>query len=109
MPESRLQHEAVVLLERNGLYVVNNWGTPLAHSGVPDLVCCDRGGFITFEMKYLDGKTSKAQDFHAKRIRAAGGLVYAPRSLEAVEMALYEARGSNMRPYCPVCGGGGEQ
>jgi hypothetical protein len=99
MPESRLQSAAIDLLEKRGWYVVNNWGTPLAHSGVPDLVCCARGAFVAIELKYLRGKTSKAQDMHLRKIMRAGGLTYAPNSLEQVERIAQEIEGSMLVPY----------
>jgi Holliday junction resolvase len=87
MPESRLQSAAIDLLEKRGWYVVNNWGTPLAHSGVPDLVCSayPDGKFVAIELKYMTGKTSKAQDMHIRKVRRSGGLAWAPRTLEEVQ------------------------
>jgi Holliday junction resolvase len=106
MPESRLQSAAIDLLEKRGWYVVNNWGTPLAHSGVPDLVCCARGEYVALETKYLDGKTSKAQDLHIRKIRRAGGLVYVPYTLDDVERIAADAGFlCNRRPFCLYCSG----
>ena len=88
MPESRLQHDAIKYLERRGAYVVNTWGTPLAHSGVPDLLVCYRGFFVAFELKYGVGKTSAAQKFHLKSIAKADGLCFVAWEIEDVQNAL---------------------
>lgn len=103
MPESSLQRDAVKLLERSKLYVVNTWGTPLSHSGVPDLITCCDGGFVGFETKYLEGKTSRAQDFHIGLIRKAGGLVFVPKTLDEIERVVAELRGSMIHPWCSTC------
>jgi hypothetical protein len=96
VPESRLQRQAQVYGEGRGAYALNQWGTALSGSGVPDNIWCYRGRFIAFEFKHQgkdlhviptiddDRFVERAQAMHLRRVRKAGGIAYAVNTLGAV-------------------------
>lgn len=62
--------------EHGGMYGV---------AGIPDIICCYRGLFLTFEVKRPDGRLTKLQEKTIKEIQAAGGQAYVVRSVEEVK------------------------
>ena len=62
MAESALQREIHEYTEKRGGYVVNQWGTALSGSGVPDILVCYRGRFIAWECKHPSKKIRDEDD-----------------------------------------------
>ncbi len=58
--------------------------------GVPDIVGCFRGRFISLELKSRGNKPSKIQQAQLKAIQAAGGIADVVTSLQAVQALIEE-------------------
>jgi len=54
-------------------------------AGIPDIICCYNGRFVTFEVKAPGGRLTKLQDFVLKRIGQAGGVAVKVSSLDEVK------------------------
>jgi hypothetical protein len=65
--------------EHGGLY-----GT----EGIPDLIVCYKGRFVSFEVKTATGKVSVLQQVTINRIRAAGGIAEIVRSVDEARAVL---------------------
>ena len=57
-------------------------------AGLPDIICCYRGGFIGFEVKTPDGRLSKLQEFTITKIKAAKGKAFKVTSVDEVKKVL---------------------
>ena len=93
MRESKLQQECVKYLKSKGIYYINIHGGGWGAKGVPDLITCINGKFITFELKVGDNDMQSDQRIHMKRIKANGGLHYCPRTLDEFIQIIDELRG----------------
>ncbi len=57
-------------------------------SGIPDLIVCNNGRFMAFELKAERGVVSRIQQATIERIRKAGGFAAVIRSLDELKEAL---------------------
>ena len=71
--------ECFAFKEHGGLY-----GT----SGIPDIIVCDSGKFVAFEVKNERGKLSKLQEITIEKIQNAKGMAFKVTSLEEVKEIL---------------------
>lgn len=71
-----------------GCFAWKEHGGPYGKSGIPDIICCYKGRFISFEVKRPGGKLTKLQDATLQRIRAAKGQAYKITSLKDVKEKL---------------------
>ncbi len=71
--------ECFAFKEHGGLY-----GT----SGIPDIIVCYKGKFVTFEVKTEKGKLSKLQEITIAKIQKANGMAFKVTSLEEVKEIL---------------------
>lgn len=84
MRESKLQRECVDWIQsyHKKNTVCANWhGGGWSMKGFPDLVCCIKGRFVSFELKVDENKMQPSQRIWRKRIISAGGKHYCVRSL----------------------------
>jgi hypothetical protein len=92
-PESLIQLaiQKALRKEFKGCYVRKIHGGEFTPSGMPDLICCIDGLFISIEVKTLETmeKENKLQDAEAKEIRKAGGVYF---KACAVNQAIYDVR-----------------
>jgi hypothetical protein len=101
MAEGAFQTKAIAHIRSRGGYVVNQWGSPLARAGVPDLLCGFRGFFVAFELKHPEGPldpgplcrrndrfAEPAQQRHIARIREAGCIAFVVNNLRQVDAVL---------------------
>lgn len=49
------------------------WGGGFQKAGIPDLICCIRGRFISIEVKASHGSATEIQKINTNRIRDSGG------------------------------------
>jgi hypothetical protein len=56
------------------IWFVKVWGGGFQKSGIPDLICCVNGVFITVELKASSGHASELQKYNTKLINQAGGI-----------------------------------
>ena len=61
-------------------------------SGIPDIIVCYNGQFISFEVKTLLGRLRKDQECLKRRIEGAGGKWYLVRSADEVEQIILSLR-----------------
>lgn len=59
--------------ELNGWFT-KIWGGGYQKSGIPDLILCVNGFFITVELKGSDGKPSELQKMNTSRINKSNGI-----------------------------------
>ena len=72
--ESKIQSEIIRMLNRlPETYVIKHHATPYSVNGIPDLIVCHKGMFISMEVKGPDGRTSDMQELQMRKIRSAGG------------------------------------
>ena len=100
MTEGDFQAKAIKYLESRGAYVVNQWGTPVSGSGVPDLLVCYHGRFVALECKHPEAAipngltvvhdrfAEPAQRMHLARIRKAGGEAFVINGMPQLELML---------------------
>lgn len=88
--ESDFQEEAINLIHSFGGYVVKVHVSAFQSQGVPDILCCYLGRFVSFELKVKGNRASELQKFRIKQITNAGGIAKAVYSLEEIEETLYE-------------------
>jgi Holliday junction resolvase len=81
MSESRLQKSCIEYLKEQGIYCINIHGGGWGARGVPDLIACIGGRFVSFELKVGKNDLEPAQRIHRDRIIKSGGLHFSPRSL----------------------------
>ena len=65
-----------------GCFFWKEHGGQFGTAGIPDIIVCYKGRFITFEVKTEVGKTTVLQAVTHNRIRAAGGIAEVVRSVE---------------------------
>lgn len=82
--ESGIQTNILNYLKAKGAYAVNIHGDEY-QKGVPDILVCYKGLFLGFEVKQANGTISKIQRVHLQKIRKAGGIGEAVRSLKRVQ------------------------
>jgi pantoate kinase len=73
-PEALVKKRIRKILEESKAYFAMPIGTGYGNSGVPDVLICNRGGFIAIEAKAGKGKTTALQESHLAKIRDAGGI-----------------------------------
>lgn len=49
------------------------WGGGYQKSGIPDMICCIKGQFVSIEVKAQNGRPSELQKLNTHRIRDSGG------------------------------------
>jgi hypothetical protein len=62
-------------------------------AGIPDIICCIGGRFVTFEVKTDTGKLTKLQEITIQRIKDAKGQAYKVTSLGEVQNILENLEG----------------
>lgn len=73
-PEAAVKEKVTRALKALGAYYFFPVASPVyGKRGVPDIVCCLRGGFIGIECKAGKNSTTELQDRELAKIRAAGG------------------------------------
>lgn len=86
MKEKSIENKIKAYLKTiDSLFFFKEHGGLYGTAGVPDIICCYKGSFITLEVKTEDGKTTALQDATIKRIRKAGGIAEIVRSVDEVK------------------------
>ena len=94
MKESYLIEKIKAYLKSvDGLFFFKEHGGQFGTSGLPDLIVCCRGRFVAFEVKTEKGRTTVLQEVTLRRIRAAGGIAAAVRSVEDVRTVIKSLEG----------------
>lgn len=88
MKESDIQKKIIDHLHSVGAWTVKT--IRCNKSGVPDILACLNGKFISLEVKTDIGKTSPIQDRCIKQIKAAGGISAIVRSVDETKQILKE-------------------
>jgi len=59
-------------------------------SGVPDVICCIRGKFVSIEIKAPYGRQTELQKYNERKVTEAGGVYKVIRSFEEFLTVLKE-------------------
>ena len=76
-PETKLKEKVLADLKSLGDIC---WGIKTnerSRRGVPDILCCIRGGFFAFELKSSSGHVDRLQEITLSKIKKAGGVAVA--------------------------------
>lgn len=94
-PEKRVKDKVVKILKANGVYYFYAVASMYSRSGVPDIICCVRGKFLSIECKAGKNKPTVLQEKEMKDIRTAGGvtLVINEENIGDVEQTVKEMSG----------------
>lgn len=87
-PESRVKKKIREFLKKQGVYFFFPIGGPYSAKGVPDIICCVRGGqFLGVEVKApgRENTVTALQQQTITRINDAGGYAFVASSVEQVE------------------------
>ena len=57
-------------------------------AGIPDIICCYKGKFISFEVKTETGQPTELQKATIKKIQKAGGVAMVVRSVDEVRAVI---------------------
>lgn len=89
-PEGRVKAKVKALLKKYNIYHFMPATGGYGRSGVPDIIACMRGRFLTIECKAGNGKLTPLQSRELALIEEAGGLAYVINedSIESLEIAL---------------------
>jgi hypothetical protein len=88
--ESKLSRDIMARCRVRGAFAFKVHGGPTMMSGLPDIVTCYRGVFVTFETKMPEGgDASEVQRLRHRQIRMASGYATVVRSI-AEAMSVYD-------------------
>lgn len=73
-PEAKVKKQGKAILDRMGVYHFPPFSGGYGRSGVPDVVGCYRGRFISVEYKANGGKPTALQLKNMEDIRKCGGV-----------------------------------
>lgn len=91
MNEQKLQNKIIKDLEAKGYYV--NKIITSNHAGCPDLIACTpTGKFLAIEVKTIQGRASKLQETHMKRIQTNEGQAFICYGWEDYERKLKQVK-----------------
>ena len=93
MKESVLQKQIINYCRNNDIYCINIYGSGMTAKGVPDLVLCVNGKFVTFECKVGNNTPQIDQVINGKRIKKSGGLWFVPYSVEQAIAIIENVKG----------------
>lgn len=74
-PEAKVKKKVVDVIKKYGAYYFFPATGGYGRSGVPDIVCCYRGVFISIECKAGNNKPTPLQEAEMDKIRKAQGFV----------------------------------
>lgn len=96
MPDTLNRHKATIrttidFLRYHGAWVYKVFGGGFSRPGVPDIIACLRGKFISIEVKTGRGELSLNQKKEKEWIERSGGIFIVAADVSQVEAALLEA------------------
>lgn len=74
-PETRIQRAVQQAYKERGAFVFKVHGSETMMAGLPDLIACYKGVFVSIETKTPVGKVSARQTYVHGRIKRAEGIV----------------------------------
>ena len=72
------------LLKTAGIFFWKNWGGPMGHPGVSDILGCYKGKMIAIELKSPNGKPTPDQLRFIQNVNDAGGIGFVAKTLDEV-------------------------
>lgn len=74
-PEKQFENKVKRFLKEQGCWFVKYWGGSIyTKSGIPDLLICCNGFFISVELKASTGRPSELQKLNIRRINESNGI-----------------------------------
>lgn len=92
-PETVLTEKIMRYLKNEGAWAVKYPGSAFGTTGTPDILGCLRGRFFAIEVKLPPPSkhpVSKAQAYHIRKIRDAGGIAGVACSVDEAKYVLCE-------------------
>lgn len=73
--EKQFENKVKKFLQEQGkIWFTKIWGGGYQKSGIPDLICCVNGIFISVELKASKGKASELQIYNTDKINQTNGI-----------------------------------
>lgn len=72
--EKSFENRIKKYLKDNGCWHVKYFANRMTKVGIPDILTCINGYFVTIEVKADKGKPSELQFYHRDQIRKSGGI-----------------------------------
>jgi pantoate kinase len=93
-PEAKVKAHIKKILQLHGIYYAMPMGTGYGNAGVPDFLCCVRGGFVAVEAKANGGQVTALQQKNLSEIEASGGIswVVDEKNIHVFELFIKEGR-----------------
>lgn len=57
-----------------GCWFIKYWGGGMSKAGIPDILCCINGIFMSIELKASNGKPTELQKYNTRLINQAAGI-----------------------------------
>lgn len=73
-PEKKVKEKVVKILKQRNVYYFFPATHGYGRSGVPDIICCHRGAFLSIECKAGNNKPTALQEREMQGIRDSGGI-----------------------------------
>ena len=99
-PEGKVKDAVVKLLKERGVYYFFPATYGMGRSGVPDIVCCVAGRFLTLECKAGTNKPTMLQLNEMAKIMGAGGIALVINETNLATPACGIAKLSARPPTC---------
>lgn len=87
-PETYLQRGIKKLIRKRGGYAIKQHGSMISEPGIPDIIACYKGLFLTIEAKELNNIPSKQQGIHMRNIQSSNGITIVAWDILDVEQVL---------------------
>jgi pantoate kinase len=93
-PEGKVKDKIKKILKAHNVYYAMPMGTGYGNAGVPDFLCCARGGFVAVEAKANGGQVTALQQKNLSEIEASGGIswVVDEKNIHVFELFIKEGR-----------------
>lgn len=72
--EKRFENKIKRYLDSKGIWYVKFFANAFTRSGIPDILCCVNGKFVSIEVKAETGRLSDLQMIEMERICKSGGI-----------------------------------
>lgn len=88
--ESRITKKILERLRSRGGFWFKLHVSEFQEAGIPDIIGCYRGRFVSFEVKRPGNHPTKLQEYKMKQITQAGGIARVIHSAEEAEAVIDE-------------------
>ena len=92
--EKTFENKIKKYLSDNNIWHVKYFANGFTKSGIPDILACCNGHFLSIEVKAENGKPSELQLHHIEKIKESGGyaVVVKPSQFEELKELIQELK-----------------